>query len=139
MFGMFKGKEIEMNPYLALCSSLLYMMGADGEIASEEMGQLLGVLGDSPESRQTLDDAVKYVKKNPVDKFLDEVPSMLNDVQKTSILLNVLDSLLADGEATPEEQELFFRFQESFGFNEEDFKPFFEAIATKNDHSIFFE
>jgi uncharacterized tellurite resistance protein B-like protein len=139
LFDMFKGKEIVMNPYLALCSSLLYMMSADGEVAAEEIGQLIGVLGDSQEARDTLKDASEYCKKTNVEQFLQEVPSMLSDVQKTSILLNVLDSLLADGDASPEEQELFFKFQEAFGFSEEDFKPFFEAIATKNDHSIFFK
>jgi uncharacterized tellurite resistance protein B-like protein len=139
LFDMFKGKEIVMTPYLALCSSLLYMMSADGEVASEEIGQLIGVLGDSQESRQALEDASKYCQKTPVEQFLQEVPSTLTDVQKTSILLNVLDSLLADGDAAPAEQELFLQFQEAFGFSEEDFRPFFEAIATKNDHSVFFE
>jgi uncharacterized tellurite resistance protein B-like protein len=139
LFDMFKGKEIVMTPYLALSASLLYMMSADGEIASEEIGQLIGVLGDSQEARETLENASKYVQKTPVDTFLAEVPSVLNDVQKTTILLNALDSLLADGDASPQEQELFLKFQEAFGFSEDDFRPYFEAIATKNDHSVFFE
>ncbi|CAM5719584.1 Tellurite resistance protein TerB OS=Lysinibacillus sphaericus OX=1421 GN=LS41612_12790 PE=4 SV=1 [Lysinibacillus sphaericus] len=34
-----------MNPHFAFVTSLLYMMGADGEYDNEEIGQLLSVIG----------------------------------------------------------------------------------------------
>jgi uncharacterized tellurite resistance protein B-like protein len=46
LFDMFKGDKGEtMTPHFAFAASLLYMMGSDGEMANEEIGHLLSVLG----------------------------------------------------------------------------------------------
>ncbi len=147
LFDMFKGdKGTEMTPHLAFATSLLYMMGSDGEMDQEEIGQLLAVIGGK-EKNGTIyvggnnDDmferAIKYVRKNPVDKFLSEAAPILTDAQKMCILVNLVDSSLADGESEREEQELFGKFMNAFDISEERFRPFFEVIVLKNDRSVF--
>jgi uncharacterized tellurite resistance protein B-like protein len=147
LFDMFKGDTgEEMTPHLAFAISLVYMMSADGVIANEEVGQLLAVLGGEESkgaigvganNRQLLDRAVKYARSKSPDQFFNEVVPLLSDVQKMCILMNILDSSLADGEAAPEEQKLFNHFLQAFAISDQRFKPFFEVIALKNDRSVF--
>ena len=146
LFDMFSGDSEEMTPHLAFATSLIYMMSADGVIANEEIGQLLAVLGGEESggtigvganNKKLLDRAVKYSQKNPLDKFLSEAAPVLTDAQKLCILTNILDSSLSDGEAAPEEQELFNSFLQAFDISEERFKPFFEVLLLKNDRAVF--
>jgi uncharacterized tellurite resistance protein B-like protein len=148
LFDMFKGdKSTEgMTPHFAFATSLLYMMKSDGEMDHEEIGHLLavlggeennGVIGVGANNRQLLDRAMKYVRSNPVDRFLQEAAPILTDAQKMCILINLIDSSLADGEPEHQEQQLFAKFLAAFNVSEARFTPFFEVIALKNDRSVF--
>ena len=136
LFDVFKGDSAQaMTPKMALGASLLYMMSADGNVEQEEIGQLVSVLGGD---RAALDNALKYVRKSNVDTFLQTAPGILSEPQKRCILINLCDSLLADGSAAHTEQALFGRFLTAFGFSEDAFRPHFETIALKNDKSVFY-
>lgn len=148
LFDMFKGDtSTEMTPHLAFATALLYMMAADGEMDNEEIGHLLSVLGGSDDghgtigvganNRHLLDTAMKYRRKNAIDTFLQEATPLLTDAQKMCILVNLIDSSLADGQPEQEEQMLFGKFLQAFGIAEERFRPFFEVIALKNDRAVF--
>ena len=114
---------------------------------NEEIGHLLSVLGGQDDGRGTigvgaqnqalLDSALKYRRKNSVETFLQEAAPLLTDAQKMCMLVNLIDSSLADGQPEPEEQVLFGKFLTAFGISEERFRPFFEVIVLKNDRSVF--
>jgi uncharacterized tellurite resistance protein B-like protein len=147
LFDLFKSDSgTTMTPHFAFAISLIYMIGADGKIENEEVGQLLsvlggessgGVIGVGANNRQLLDNALKYVQRNSPETFLSTVAATLTDAQKMCILTNLIDSSLADGDPAPEEQRLFNQFLEAFGISEARFRPFFEVIALKNDRSVF--
>jgi uncharacterized tellurite resistance protein B-like protein len=146
LFDMFTGDSEEITPHFAFATSLIYMIGADGKVENEEVGQLLAVLGGSESggtieiganNKQLLDRAFRYQQKTPIDQFLTEATPLLTDAQKMCILANILDSSLSDGTAAPQEQELFSKFLQAFGIAEDRFKPFFEVIALKNDRGVF--
>lgn len=148
LFDMFKSDSGEkMTPHLAFATSLLYVMSADGEIDNEEVGHLLSVLGGQDQGNGTigvgaqnqklLDSAVKYRRNNSLETFLQEVTPLLSDAQRMCILLNLIDSSLADGQPEREEQELFGKFMAAFQVSEDRFKPFFEVMLLKNDRSVF--
>ncbi len=149
LFDMFKGdKGEQMTPHFAFATSIIYMMGADGEMDNEEVGQLLAVLGGEKSgntigvganNRQLLDKAVVYARNTPLDTFLNDATPLLNDAQKMCILTNLIDSSLADGEPEPEEQAMFGKFLQAFGVSEERFRPFFEVIALKHDRGVFLD
>ncbi|WP_426449488.1 TerB family tellurite resistance protein [Paenibacillus sp. S-38] len=150
LFDMFKGdKSTEgMTPHFAFATSLLYMMQSDGEMDNEEVGQLLAVLGGEKSggtigvganNRALLDRALKYIRSNSVDTFLKEAAPILTDAQKMCILVNLVDSSLADGEPERQEQELFAKFLTAFNITEQRFTPFFEVIMLKNDRSVFMD
>jgi hypothetical protein len=148
LFDIFKGdKSTEgMTPHFVFATSLLYMMQSDGEMDHEEVGQLLAVLGGEEQNgvigvgannRQLLDRALKYIRSNPIEKFLKEAAPVLTDAQKMCILINLVDSSLSDGQPEQEEQQLFAKFLDGFDISEERFTPFFEVIVLKNDRSVF--
>ncbi len=147
LFDMFQDGGEEMTPHLAFATSLIYMIAADGEVQNEEIGQLLSVLGGKNSSdgtigvgaqnRKLLDSANKYVQKHSVNDFINEANPKLSDGQKMCMLVNLCDSLLADGNADPAEQKMFSQFLQGFGVSEERFKPFFEVIHLKSDRSVF--
>jgi uncharacterized tellurite resistance protein B-like protein len=147
LFDMFKNDSgLEMTPHLSFATSLLYMIAADGEISNEEVGQLLSVLGGEESggsigvganNRKLLENAQKYIRAHSVSEFIAEAAPLLSDTQKMCILVNLADSLLADGTAAPEEQKMFEQFMQGFGIPEQRFQPFFEVIMLKNDRSIF--
>jgi uncharacterized tellurite resistance protein B-like protein len=135
LFDVFKGDSAQaMTPKLAFAASLIYMMSSDGQVEEEEIGQLISAIGGD---RATLDNALKYARKNKVDAFLDQAATVLSEPQKLCALTNLCDSLLADGNAAPAEQVLFGKFLTAFGVSEERFRPYFDVIAMKNDRSVF--
>jgi len=146
LFDMFKGDAEEVTPHFAFATSLIYMIGADGKVENEEVGQLLAVLGGEDsggtidvgaQNKKLLDRAFRYQQNNSADTFLAEVTPILTDAQKMCILANILDSSLSDGAAAPEEQALFNQFLQAFGISDERFKPFFEMMVLKNDRTVF--
>ena len=146
LFDVFKGDSGEVTPQFAFVTSLIYMIGADGKVENEEVGQLLAVLGGEDsggaigvgaQNQKLLDRAFKYQQNTPIDTFLTEVTPILTDAQKMCILTNILDSSLSDGSAAPEEQVLFGQFLQAFDISEERFKPFFDVLVLKNDRTVF--
>ncbi len=143
LFDVFKGdKAFELTPYASFVTSMLYIMAADGEINENEIGQLIASVGGNQYKNvninEVLKGASKYIKSNSVDAFLSEVAPKLNESQKLCILVNIVDTLFADGNAAKEEQETFAKFLAAFGVSEESFKPHFETITVKNQKSVFF-
>ncbi len=149
LFDRFKADQgQQMTPHLAFAASLIYCLGADGEMDNEEIGHLLSVIGGSKErgqigvggnNRALLDQAMRIARTKPLDQFLAEVTPILTDAQRMCILLNLVDSAMSDGEAEGEEQELVGRFQRAFGITDERFVPFFEALHAKNDRTVFLD
>lgn len=137
LFDVFKSEKAALSPKKALTVSMLYIMAADGELDPEELGLLFSVAGIN--SRNELDEAVKYVRSTKWNEFLDQVKNgnVLNEEQKLYILCNMLDSSLSDGTAEPEEQQLILKFMESFAISEAQFKAYFDVISFKNNRKLF--
>lgn len=133
LFDMFKGAPPELTPKLSLAVGLLHMINADGHVEAEEIGNVLQALGND---KALLDAAGRYARAKDVDSYLSESAKLLNADQKMCILLNLYDSLLADGVAAPEEQILFSRFLSAFGVSEQSIEPYTVGIALKNKREI---
>lgn len=136
LFDMFKGAApLDLTPRRALTVSLIYCMGSDGEIDPEEVGHLLSVLGRSA-TRDELDRCMKYARSTPPDQFLAEAAAKLNEAQRLCILLNMIDSAMADGEAEQGERALIEKCQQAFGIDNAKLEPYFRALIAKNDRSV---
>ncbi len=137
MFGMFKSQSgsLELTPRNCLVVSLIYCMGSDGEMDPEEIGHLVSVLGRNA-TRQQVDAAVRFARATPPAQFLAEVAPRLRPDQKLCILLNMIDSAMADGEAEQAEQQLVMEFAQAFGISEAEMTPYFKALVAKNDRAV---
>lgn len=136
LFDMFKSAPaLEITPRTALVASLVYCMGSDGEIDPEEVGHLIAVMGRGA-TREALDQAVRYARATPPEVFLEAATPKLSESQRLCILLNMIDSAMADGAAEPGEQALIARFQAAFGLGDATLEPYFRALVAKNDRTV---
>jgi len=125
--------QIELTPPLALAAALLYMMLSNGEVEKAEIDQLQSVIGKNADLLRC---AVDYVQMVPVDRFIDEVPHVLCEADQLCVLTNMCDAMLSDGQTDAAELDLLARLAAAFGLSDEDFQPFYEAIALKNDKTV---
>jgi len=128
------GESPDLTPRIAFAAAMIYMINADGRIEPEEIRRLVIAVHDD---RVLLEVATRYTKFNTVDQFIKDSATLLDHDQQLSILVNLYDAILANGEALPQELELFERFMERFGFNEAEFEPYFQSIAVKNNKALF--
>jgi uncharacterized tellurite resistance protein B-like protein len=109
------------------------MMIADGEVSEQESSHLQSIIGGNED---VLHRALSYVEANSIDEYLETLPKILSNAQKVCILMNICDSIMADGELADDEKELFSRFLAAVGLTEESFKPYLRAISVKNERDI---
>ncbi len=102
--GQSDDARVQLTPYVALLSAIIYMMIADGEVSDSESSQLQSVVGDNEDA---LHRAVRYVESTPIDVFLTELPSVVFGNDKLCILLNTCDSIMSDGVLSNTEWDLF--------------------------------
>ena len=129
----------ELTPAIALATSMIYMMASDGEIDDEEMNYLAVKLYAIGDAEELIELSRKYSKKQDLEAFQKEANEKLTEDQKFTILANLIDILLADGDADEEEQNLFFSFSEAFGISQDDVQPYIDIISVKNDLASFVE
>jgi hypothetical protein len=141
-----KPKEGEMTPIKAVAVSMAYIIGSDGEIGPEEVGQLLSMLGGKSsstgivvggQSKGFVEECFNYAKSNDVVEFIKVADSILTDSMKMYVLMNQIDSSLSDGNPDRLEQELIGKFVNGWGIDQERLKPVFEIISFKNDREVF--
>ena len=136
MFNMFKSQvSLELTPRNCLAVSLIYCMASAGEVDPEEVGHLMSVLGRNT-TRQQLDAVLRYARATRPPEFLAAAAPNLRPEQRLCIILNMIDSAMADGEAEPQEQQLIMQFAQAFGLTENDLTPHFRTLVAKNDRSV---
>lgn len=128
------GEAPDLTPRIALAAAMIYMINADGKIEPEEIGRLVTAVRND---RELLEVATRYTKFHTADDFLTQASDILNRDQKLSVLVNLYDAILANGQAVPQELDLFDRFMNNFGYHHEEFQPFFTSIAVKNNRDLF--
>ena len=129
-------ESIKLSPPLVLTACLLYIMASDGKIQEQESSQLQQVIGGND---GLLAHALAYVKAFPVEKFLEDAPSVLSQKDKLCIMANLYDSMLADGNADKKEHEIFNKFREAFDLKKSDISLIVEVVTLKNNKDIFGE
>jgi uncharacterized tellurite resistance protein B-like protein len=130
-----------LTPAIAFMVSLTHMAGADGVYLEEEEGSLAAFLPrhglGAMSYDELLDRTEDYLQTTSFAEFLAEAPPILNQEQKLCILLNMLDSSLADGVEAPEETDVFCQFLQAFQISQEQIAPLIQAIRIKHNLSVF--
>ena len=127
------GGHTQLTPHLALVVSIIYMMVADGEISDQESSQLQSVIGNN---ETVIKKALQYVETTKIEQFLKDVPSVLDSQDSLCILMNVCDSIMADGQFAELEMKLFERMTSALGHSRKSFRSYFNTISIKNKKSV---
>ena len=128
------GEAPDLTPRISFAAALIYMINADGKIEPHEISRLVTALKND---RELLEVANRYTKLNSIDDFLVNCQQVLDREQQLSVLVNLYDAILSTREPASQELDLFNRFMQTFGFNEQQFQPYFHSIAVKNNRALF--
>jgi uncharacterized tellurite resistance protein B-like protein len=134
IFDKLTGKTATLTPKSALVLSAITIIAADGRIDEAELNDLAKIVrGD----RKSIDVAMDVLRVNKFPAVIDLVAAMLDENQKLATLAILCDLAMADGVLAGEEKIVLQLYMDKFGIPEAKLQPIIEAIAIKNDFSIF--
>ena len=128
-----------LTPTTALVVALGHLVGARSVYADAAPTHLApflpkhGIVYD----HDLLTRAERYLGEVAVELFLDEARTLLNSEQKLCLALNLLDEVLAQGVVRPSDHPRFAQILEGLGLTAEQLQPYWQALAIKNDLSLF--
>lgn len=133
------------SPLVYLATALAYMIGVDRNNAVEERAMFLAIFHKHVRRRELTDDSLKMLTENAFARakaqrlgdFLHEANLALTHAQKTAILLNLFDLMVADGRIVSGESGLFDEAMNAFGMKKESFRAVREMLTLKNDTTVF--
>ena len=127
-------KPVALYPKSALVLSAITVIAADGVIDEAELNHLAKIVrGD----RTSINTAMEVLKANKFPGVIDMVAATLDEKQKIATLAILCDLAMSDGILAGEEKVVLQMYMDKFGVSEAALKPIIEAIAIKNDFSIF--
>ena len=134
IFDKLTGKTATLTPKSALVLSAITVIAADGQIDEAELSDLAKIVrGD----RKSIDVAMEVLRANKFPAVIDLVAAMLDEKQKLATLAILCDLAMADGVLAGEEKVVLQLYMDKFCIPEARLQPIIEAIAIKNDFSIF--
>jgi uncharacterized tellurite resistance protein B-like protein len=114
--------------------SAITVIAADGVIDQVEMNDLAKICrGD----QKSIDTAMQVLKANMFPGVIDMIANVLDEKQKIATLAILCDLAVSDGVLAGEEKVILQMYMDKFGIPETKMTPIIEAIAIKNDFSIF--
>jgi len=127
-------KSVTLTPASALVAAAVTVIASDGVIDEQELFDLQKIVrGD----RNTVETALKFIQGTPIPETVEKVAGVLNEKQRLTTMAILLDLAMADGILAGNEQKILQMYMEKFGISEQTLKPVIDAIALKNDFSVF--
>jgi uncharacterized tellurite resistance protein B-like protein len=134
IFDKLTGKPATLTPKSALVVSAITVIAADGAIDEAELNDLAKIVrGD----KKSIDTAMQVMKENPFPGVIDLVVKALDEKQKLATLAILCDIAMSDGILAGEEKKILQMYMDKFGIPEAKLAPIVDAIAIKNNFSIF--
>jgi hypothetical protein len=130
---------------MVLARSLAYVIDADSRTTFEEKAKVITVLGkhvargeiSKYELQGLTDDAFNHAGVVSVDHFLDEITPDLTPAQKISLVINLYDAMLVDGQVATGERSIVDKFIAAFEIGRNTIRALREVIILKNDTGVF--
>jgi len=134
IFDKLTGKTETLTPKSALVLSAITVIAADGVLDEAELNDLAKIVrGD----RKSINVAMEVMRANKFPGVIDLVAAALDEKQRFATLAILCDLAMADGVLAGEEKTVLQLYMDKFGIPEAKLQPFIDAIAIKNDFSIF--
>jgi hypothetical protein len=128
-----------LTPATAFVVALGYLEGARSVYADDTATRLAAFLPKHglDYDHDLLTRAERYLHEVPIEPFLDEARTLLNPEQTLCLALNLLDATLAQGLVRLGDHPRFTQILEGLGMTAEQLRPYSQALAIKNDLSLF--
>ena len=128
-----------------LARALAYVINADSRTTFEEKAKIITVLGKhvargditAGQLQAIADDAFVHSETVPVERFLADVTATLTPAQKASMVINLYDAMLVDGQVASGERTVVDKFISSFEMDRQTMRALREVIMLKNDTGLF--
>jgi uncharacterized tellurite resistance protein B-like protein len=134
IFDKLTGKTATLTPKSALVLSAITVIAADGVIDEAELNDLAKIVrGD----KKSIEVAMEVMRANRFPAVIDLIAEKLDEKQKLATLAILCDLAMADGILAGEEKTVLQLYTDKFGIPEAKLQPIIDAIAIKNDFSIF--
>lgn len=134
IFDKLTGKTATLTPKSALVLSAITVIAADGVIDEAELNDLAKIVrGD----KKSIEVAMEVIRANKFPAVIDLIADKLDEKQKLATLAILCDLAMADGILAGEEKTVLQLYMDKFGIPEAKLQPIIDAIAIKNDFSIF--
>jgi uncharacterized tellurite resistance protein B-like protein len=134
IFDKLTGKTATLTPKSALVLSAITVIAADGVIDEAELNDLAKIVrGD----KKSIEVAMEVMRANKFPAVIDLIAEKLDEKQKLATLAILCDLAMADGILAGEEKTVLQLYTDKFGIPEAKLQPIIDAIAIKNDFSIF--
>lgn len=135
----------DLSPLQALAIATAYVVMADKKAMPEERASLVSMLGKHVSRREMTStqiqrltaDAFAYVAKYEFSQFLMTIEATLSPAQIISILSNMYETMIVDGNVVAREKELVDEFYRFFDMDRRVVNTIREILMVKNDTSLF--
>jgi uncharacterized tellurite resistance protein B-like protein len=135
----------ELSPLQALAIGTAYVVMADKKALPEERASLVSLLGkhvsrrelSSTQIQRLTADSFAYVAKYEYEKFLMSIEATLTPAQIISILSNMYEIMIVDGNVVSREKELIEEFFRFFDVDRRVVNTIREVLMVKNDTTLF--
>lgn len=135
------------EPLTILVRALAYVIDADHQTTFEEKAKIITVLGkhvsrgDLTQTalRELTDGAFAYAHRVDIDKFIDDAKGRLTPAQKSSVVINVYDAMLVDGQVVTGERAILHKLVGAFDISISTLRAIREVLTLKNDTGVFFD
>ena len=140
-------EDESLTPLLALAVSMAYEIEVDEKTTPQEKGRLIALFGklvemeslNDGELQTLISKAFSYTKNNSVDVFLLKATPALSSTQRLAIIINLYDTMQADGHIKKGEQDIIQKFEKAFNIDQNIASGIKKFLMLKNDTSIFLD
>ncbi len=133
------------SPLYILATCIAYLVDADTRTTFEEKAKLITVFGkhvsrnelSQDELHGVMTDAFDFVGKIEIDRFINQIEPQLSTGQKASIIINLYDAMLVDGQVAAGERNVLNKFVGAFNLSRDTMRSIREIMMLKNDTAVF--
>lgn len=139
IFDAFKSGPVEFTEKEAFIGVIVAAIGADGEIADEEISSLVSIMNRLPSYKSdfsfvqnTYNKCVKTIKASGSSGLLDlVVPKLNKDIYQTTFT-QAIDIVIADGQVGKEEEEFIGKLQSMLSLEDSFAQNAVAIVSIKN-------
>ena len=137
--------NILSSPLYILAACIAYLVDADARTTFEEKAKLITIFGKHVSRKEltqeelhgVMAEAFEFASRIDIEKFIAKIEPELSPGQKASIVINLYDAMLVDGQVAAGERGVLNKFVGAFDLSRDTMRSIREIMMLKNDTAVF--